>query len=624
MVFKIALALLVFLAAPVAALDDLDDLDIDGPPAPGPARAASPAPSASPGGLDDIDIPELTGPVPGPASGPKTSEAPAPAVLPGGFKDAWNLTTALALVIDLKRDARPKDAPLKSWQSLRASQEISAILAGAPDAPAALRGFLERRLMALTGRTPLDGGVDDPGIDLDSLDSAPAPAPAPRAAATAAALDPDVERLCHQLAVLDRSDLAHAQELARDLAAKAGDPSAAAAISAAVAHGPELAQYVMRARALIHRPPGGAWVVRQLASGNTDAIGAAVDYVRDAATSAEQKDALAAVAARTLSGPAARNVVESIGLTGTAELVPDLEAAAKDAPAELARAAGEAIGRIRQRDEERTALSDGLLGHDRRDAAARANQQGLPLYRAGRYREALDRFRLACELDATDQIHFYNLGNALYRLGNVTAASEHLQKAIALGRDELPVYEMAIGALRDLGDRERLVAFLEERATRVQYSAIVVLLYLNIAHEHVAAGEPDRAQQALEIAFARAVPEKYIPALLVRRGDAFMLSGQPGVARANYQRALALAPEYQRAQDGLLRAESYQAPGAATAAAGPSPTGPAAGAGETDPFGGAGELNIDLDAGPAVKPTPAPTPQASAGPKGLDDLDIDL
>lgn len=617
----LGLVALLALARPVSA-DDLDDLDL-GPP-PGPASAAPPAPAApaAPGKIEDDDDflkgAPLLGGTPGGASVIET-ESPAPSVLPGGLRDAWNLVTTLAFLREAKLDSRPQEAPFKSWQALRVSQELTAILAGATDVPGPLKTLIQRRAEGLLGRKQ---GGEEPEIE-DELDLGPGPAKPAGAAAPAltalpaAALDEQVERLSRQLAVLDRSDLSRAQDVARDLAQRAGDASVSTRLAAAAVHGPDLVPFTDRIRTLVHAPPGAAWVIRQLASREPGSVQAALDYMREGAGLAEVREVLAAVAAGRIGEAAAAPLIQSVGALATVEALPELE---KVSAAGLGRAVGEAVGRIRQRAEELASWRSGYGNADRRDAASRINQAGLPLFRAGNYREALLKFRAACELDPSEATYRYNQGSALCRLGNVTEGLEHLRQAIAIGRDEMPFYEAALGAMRDLGKRSEIVAYLEERAPRVQYSAVVVLVYLNLAHEYVSVGRATEAHQALDIAFARAVPERYLTALLARRGDAFMLSGDVAHARRTYQKALEYAPENRRALDGMLRADAWQPAGSAGA-------GTAGTELLVSPIDDGG-LSLELDAPsptasvPAAPPAPAPKASPSPASDPLDDLDI--
>lgn len=612
MALRPALAILVTLAlvSPSWA-DDLDDLDLGGPPSP---ASAAPAAPAAPGKVDEDD-PFKDDDVLGKQTGPSVLEPSAPTALPGGLRDAWNLVAALAALHESKLDNRPKDPPFKSWQALRVSQELSAILNGATDVPGPLKSLIERRMSGLLGRA-----VEETILDDLQLDGVPKPAAAAPAATEAPApgLDEEVEALAHKLAVLDRSDLALAQDVAKRLAEKAGDASMGTRLAAAAVHGPELVAFTDRMRALVHVSPGAPWVIAQLASGDPGRVQAALDFVRDGAGLGEVRAVLGAVAEGKIGDGAAAQVVQSVGASGTDELVPDLERLT--APA-LGRAVGEALGRIRQRADELASWRDASSSRDRAEAASRLNQAALPLFRAGSYREALLKFRAACELDATVATYQYNHGSALVRLGNVADGLERLKAAIAIGSDEMAYYEAATAAMRDLGKRAELMTYLEERAPRVQYSAVVVLLYLNLAHEYIAAGRPTEAHQALDIAFSRAVPEKYMTALLARRGDAFMLAGDVAQARRTYQRALEYAPEYRRALDGMLRADAWQpAGGASVGAPAPAPV---------DDTG----LNLELDApspkasnaAPPAAPAPAaPAPKPVASPlgDGLDDLEI--
>ena len=617
MALRPALALLVLVAASPLWADDLDDLDLGTPASPASAapapRPVQPGASAAPAKVDDDD-PFKDDPLLGGKAGASVlePETTGPAALPGGLRDAWNLVAALAFMREGKLDNRPHDPPLHSWQGLRVQQEVTAILNGATDVPGPLKALIEKRVAGLVGREAADEtGLDD--LELAGPAKASTPAPAPKAAPPA--LDEDVERLARQLTVLDRSDLAKAQDLARELATKAGDPSVASRLAAAAVHGPELVPYTDRVRALAHAPPGAPWVLRQLTSGQAEDVQAALDYLRDGAPVAEVRAVLAAVAAGSLGeGPAAQ-VIGSVGALATEELLPDLE---KVSAPGLGRAVGEAVGRIRQRAEELASWREHDSSADRRETAARINQAALPMFKSGRYREALWKFRVACELDPAEATYRYNLGSAMARMGNVSEGLEHLKAAIELGRDEMPFYEACTNAMRDLGKRAELISFLEEKAPRVQYSAVVVLLYLNLAHEYVAGGHAHEAHQALDIAFARAVPERYLSALLTRRGDAFMLTGEVAQAKAAYQRALEYAPEYRRAQDGMLRADAWAPAGAAAASV------------PVDDGGLGLELDTPSPAKPPVAPppaaapgaAPAPSPKASPAGDGLDDLEI--
>lgn len=224
---------------------------------------------------------------------------------------------------------------------------------------------------------------------------------------------------------------------------------------------------------------------------------------------------------------------------------------------------------------------------------------------------------MACELDPAEATYHYNQGQALVRLGNVAAGLDHLKRAIARGRDEIIYYEATTSAMRDLGKRAELMAYLEERAPRVSYSAVVVLLYLNLAHEYIAAGKAQEAHQALDIALSRAVPERYLSPLLTRRGDAYMLTGDVTRARQTYRKALEYQPAYKRAQDGVLRADAWAPAGLEGAAL-------------TAPPIDDGGLGLELDVpGPEAKPSaapsaagPAPVANPSPASDGLDDLEI--
>jgi tetratricopeptide (TPR) repeat protein len=615
--------------APCRAADDLDDLDLDGPavtasasPAAAPAPAASPRPAAAAPG-DELGLPgdELDLPGTAPEVTPATGVASGPATLPGGLKDAWNLVAALSIIREAKQDSSPELLPFKPWQGLRFAQELDGILRGcAPSESPKVQAFLKARAAVLLDRGGGDGAVQ--GVEVD--------------------------RLSRRLVALERPGSAVAREVARGLARIAGDESAAESLVAMAVHGADFTGYRERAYRLLFGPAGASWVLRNLGGSDAAAVDAAVGYLTDAATRAETTDVLGSLAS--VPAPADARAVSAAGVLGTPELLPALEAAAAGARGgALARASGESIGRIRQRAEALESHRSGPFGElERRESAARLNAQGLAFYRADRHREALAKFRMAEALDASEPTYAYNAGSALYRLGNVAEGSELILAAIQRGGDDLRFYRMATTTLRDLGQRGRLVEFLEKHADRARYSGIVTILQLNLAAEYVASGEAEKALSAVDLAFARAVPDALVPSLLARRGDALMLGGDPARARRAYEKALELAPEHKRAQDGLLRVEASSesaalaagAQGGAVGAAGggdPTGSGPDGPAGGLRPPSGIDRSDaldvdslLDADRAPAPAAGARPSPQASPGarpppqPGAPDDLDLEL
>lgn len=534
------------------------------------------------GELDDLglDAPGSTpeGPAPGGARGPDPA---AGQVLPGGLETAWNLVNALAGERAHRR-SNGFSPPFQPWQALRFRKEVEGVLAGAlPGESPRLVEFVRSRMDSLLAPTSANG---DPAV---------------------------VERLCRDLVVIDRPTSTLAIRAAQELAVAIGETASTARLIAMTAHGPAATGHVDRARRLLYASGAAAWVLEVLGAGNPGSVDAVLGYLAAAAPQAIARDVLRGVG--TLAdGDIAARAVGAIARMAPAALLADLEAVSRSAAGPVAAAAGEAIGRIREREEAVAILeSAGIDEVSRREAAARLNAVGLTLHRAGRLEAAYHRFAAASRLDPSQPVYATNAGHVLYRRGNAPDGVAAMRRAIEAGGESPHRYQVVINAMREVLDRATLIDFLEERLAVARFSGDLAVLQLNLAHEANALGQPERALRAVELAFTRAVPEALVGALLARRGDAYMHLSDTAQARRSYAAALAADPSQRRATDGLRRLEAW------ASVSPPASEPPRPAVGTTPP-------------GPDRAPVPGTTPSRAAGtagpsapPPATGDLDFD-
>jgi tetratricopeptide (TPR) repeat protein len=139
--------------------------------------------------------------------------------------------------------------------------------------------------------------------------------------------------------------------------------------------------------------------------------------------------------------PSAEAIARVLGPSRPAPAVP-----AADDPLAISRQADEAFG---SRDYARAAqLYEQLLASDARNVDV-LNNLAITLHYLGRSQEALERLRLAIEIEPAHQRAWLTTGFVNAQLGNRERAREALAKAAELGTDA-SIRESALEMLRDL------------------------------------------------------------------------------------------------------------------------------------------------------------------------------
>jgi choline-sulfatase len=176
------------------------------------------------------------------------------------------------------------------------------------------------------------------------------------------------------------------------------------------------------------------------------------------------------------------------------------------------------------------------------------------LYAAGDRRAALLRCRELVSLRPQMRMSFLYLAHLERESGNLPAAIEALQKALALGPDDTTTLALLGGYLTEAG-RAREAAELLEAAARSDAPDVEVLITRGLALAK--AGRVDEALASL--ARAREVsPSSAI--VLVNVGTVRLMAGDRARAREAFEAALAQNPNLARAHSslGFLLAESGQ------------------------------------------------------------------
>ncbi len=204
------------------------------------------------------------------------------------------------------------------------------------------------------------------------------------------------------------------------------------------------------------------------------------------------------------------------------------------------------VGRLHEAEVQTARVKDLLASRKRKDAAQDANRAGVFLAGRGELEEAAAKFRQAAELDPAYADAPYNLGGVLRKLGRTAEAIDFFRRAVA-GRP-------------DFADaRAQLAASLEETGrveeARAEWEAVLKFRPGSVeAHYRVADACAARQDHPCVIRHLAAATE-----LDSRNAEAFFNLGvalamerrQTQKARAAFERALAIRPDYPEARAAL-------------------------------------------------------------------------
>jgi tetratricopeptide (TPR) repeat protein len=154
------------------------------------------------------------------------------------------------------------------------------------------------------------------------------------------------------------------------------------------------------------------------------------------------------------------------------------------------------------------------------------------------YAQAIENYQKAIQLNPEYADAYYNLGNALYRQGQLEQAIENYQKAIQLNPEYADAYYNLGIALSDHG---QLAQAIENYQKAIQLDPGKVLAYNNLGNALCKQGQLKRAIQNYQKAI-QLNPEYALA--YYNLGIALSDHGQLAQAIENYQKAIQLNPEY--------------------------------------------------------------------------------
>jgi superkiller protein 3 len=172
---------------------------------------------------------------------------------------------------------------------------------------------------------------------------------------------------------------------------------------------------------------------------------------------------------------------------------------------------------------------------EREVAALRA--EGAELARAGKYREAADRFKSACVVDPRDVKSQYDLAVVLDDARDWTGAAEAYERVLVLDpRIALAHHNLGEVALAR-GDRARARRAFEQAA---ELDPDFALTWIDLARVEVEDGNPGAAVRVLERATARLD----LPPVWYHLGLARELANDPARAQEAFEHAIKMDPRH--------------------------------------------------------------------------------
>ncbi len=159
------------------------------------------------------------------------------------------------------------------------------------------------------------------------------------------------------------------------------------------------------------------------------------------------------------------------------------------------------------------------------------------VFQVGSQQRSDHQFRLACELDATDQIHFYNLGNALYEQGQMDEAIDSFGKALYLKPDYAEAWNGMGNALYNQGTIDGAIACFHKA---IKSRPDLTEAYVRLGNMLREQGDLDGATENFHKALA--LNPDYASAY-IGLGRIHQNTGQFADANACFDRAFALEPD---------------------------------------------------------------------------------
>lgn len=483
-------------------------------------------------------------------------------------------------------------ASVPAWQQYRLGLRVERMLA-APTSEAAPDPF-EEDPFGTDEVTGITAGGEMGSRLKDHLRELVAALPVDRSRPAERVMD-----LYRQLAMPDQTS-ARLDEAAAALAVHVGDGSLGGSLRA---HRPDpatLPELHEKMVALIHEAPSPGEVMGWLGSGESRAVEAGTGALE----CLDLKD-LEVLLPRFAELPpdATARALKAVADRLDRRHLPALEKLGGGAA--LARAAGEAAGRVREREAMIESLREDRWGTALwRAAAVEYNRLGAEAHDRGDHRGARVHFTMACRLHPDSALHVYNLANTMFHLGNAREAVRLAKVAIDVEPGRLPYYLLVVRGLARQGDHAALTSYLEGTMAQGLSPEIRGHLLLYTAAE---AGTRRDFAKVLEVVspgndhfFTREMR----PHLLARRGEALLELGRRDEARTSFVEALDLSPDLARAAEGMARL-----------------AGPAAEVTEvTDEID---EVTLEEPVWEAPSPAPSPAAGDDLG-ADLDDLELDF
>lgn len=273
----------------------------------------------------------------------------------------------------------------------------------------------------------------------------------------------------------------------------------------------------------------------------------------EVAGTAQGRQALTAALEAGIPTPAARLVATQLGEAGTSD---DLDLLAR--LERLHPGARDAVQLARGRLQERVDRYQGLDARGREVAAGSLLTQAALMAEKGDLVRAARFAQEAIEVSPTPEGPMVRLAALAYPQGQFQKAREALESALARGASHWSVFTTYAKVLRQQGERDALIRFLERALDQGGATELKVRLCNELALEYSARGEADQAVRLARIGLGYYVPDEVRDNLLTRYAEGLTLQGKLAEAEAVFQRALALDPRYRKARTGLLAARTLR------------------------------------------------------------------
>lgn len=169
--------------------------------------------------------------------------------------------------------------------------------------------------------------------------------------------------------------------------------------------------------------------------------------------------------------------------------------------------------------------------------AANINQEGLDLYAKGNYKEAMEKFREAAQINPNEAEYPNNIGNCHLQQKQLNEALEQFEKAKSI-RDDIPLYYYNSGfALLTMGkDPDALKNF--EKAASLDAQYFMAWQYIGIINFN------NKKFTQAEKAWRTALALRTDPEIENNIGMIYLENGKLGEAEQQFKRAASIDPRY--------------------------------------------------------------------------------